>query len=270
MMVKCQICGWCRDISLPEARKINSDKVFKCGNCESLYVKIEREIPCPLRKPYPSLEEEVRCILMNTLWKEGISVWDCPAELGNCDDPILKNNVPFGIPVGDFPLFLDGNYYITEMKFLKVSCRLRSDRGRYESKMGSGEIAETQSKMILQGGGILVMIREPPPSYYGIKKLWGSTLEECEQIIEQRYKKLILIDQIPYEVYLLDSERYQIYYEEVSFGNEPRVHKNQRVRDISTTIIQDFLPEAVSEVTLSEFKQGVVARAIINLIRGAV
>ncbi|NVM28070.1 MAG: hypothetical protein HWN65_04435 [Candidatus Helarchaeota archaeon] len=229
---------------------------------------LEEEKPCTMKTAYIDSEEDVRCILMNTLFRKGVSVWDCPAEIGKCDDPILKDNVPFGIPAGDFPFFLDGIYYIVELKFLNVSCRFRSGRGRYESKMGSAEIAETQSNMILEGGGILVMIREQPPSKYGLKQLWGNSLKECYQVIEERYKQLIATDQILYEAYILDSERYQIYYEEVYEGKEPRTHKKQKVRDISIAAIQSLLPEAVFEVTLSEFKQGAVARAIIDLIRG--
>jgi len=228
---------------------------------------MEREIPYRMSKPYPIVEEDVRYILMNTLWKENVSVWDCPSELGKCNDPILKDNIPFGILIGDFPFFLDGNYYIVEVKFLNISCRFKNSVGQYESKIGSAEIAETQSKMILKGGGILVMIREQPPSDYGIKGLWGNNLEECQKKIEERYKRLIEINQIPYEAYILNSNRYKTYYNEICKGEEPRVHKKQKVRDISITKIKKILPEAVFKVTLSEFKQGVVARAIIDLIR---
>jgi hypothetical protein len=271
LKVRCKNCGWERELTPCEAKKIQEQEYFECGKCGSTFTKLEAEMECSMRYKWYSLEIETQCDLMNALFRRGVRVWDCPAEIGLCDDPIIIDNIAFGIQAGDFPFLLHDKYYIAEMKFQNYHIGFDKQQKLWTTSRSGRHFTVPQSKILLGGRGVMIWVSEPFFAEVGVKRFKAQTQEEAQRDITEGFWKKLANDTFSYRVWIIDSERFQFLWNEHLSKIEPRPSAPRRTRvvdqwSISATILEKYFPDERLDVTLSQYKQGVIADEIIELL----
>jgi len=271
LKVRCKNCGWERELTPCEAKKIQEQEYFECGKCGSTFTKLETEIECSMRYKWYSLEKESQCDLMNALFRRGVRVWDCPAEIGLCDDPIIIDNIAFGIQAGDFPFMLREKYYIGEMKWQNYNVRYDKTQNLWVIYRTGKHLTVPQSKVLREGCGVLVWISEPFMREVGLERIKGETQEECWQNMIDEFWSQLAQDVFPYTVWVLDSERFEFLWNEYFSKIEPRPSAPRQTRivdqwNLSATTLEKLFSDEKMEVTLSEYKRGVIADKLIELL----
>ena len=231
---------------------------------------IEKELPCTMEFSYFKLEADVRCVLINTLFRKRISVWDCQGEAGKCPDPIKINNIPMRIAIGDIPIFHNTRYYIIEVKFNDFFCRYRSKRGGFAAVRDPPQIIEAQSQMLLRGEGLLILVAEPPPSKVGLNGFFDENKGICEEKLNKNFKRALGSSNISYDVWLLDFLRFEKYWNNYLKNASIKEVKRDGVKTLSRYLsyqkLESILPEAKISLTMKEIKIGKIADLIIELL----
>ena len=89
------------------------------------------ELHCKFRKLSITLEEELRCTLINGFMRRGIEVYDCIGQSGQCRTPIMVDGIPMRPFVGDIPFVLDDVLRIIELKISVLKCSYFQDMKKY-------------------------------------------------------------------------------------------------------------------------------------------
>ena len=231
---------------------------------------IQNELPCILKNPFFQLESEIRCVLINSFFKKGVAVWNCQGEAGKCPDPIFINNIPMRIAIGDVPIRYNERFYIIEIKFQNFFCKKVKIKSGFMAVRDSAQIIEAQSKMILSGGGFLVIISEPPPKTVGINGFLEPDRKICEAQLIKSYKMKIANNNVPYNVWILDQQRFIKYWDEFLSNASIKTVKRNLVTTISRSIsykqLEKIIPEAKTTLTMQDIRNGKIVDLILNII----
>ena len=266
--MKCNECGWDQMISLSEYRQFIDLDRLACSNCNSNQ-KCEAKLIGNWGSSAFHSEDELQFHVMNAFIKRGIKVWDCVGEVGRCPDPILIDDIPMRITVGDFPFYWGKKYRIMELKLQKYRCRKERDQKYYPAK-SSVLLYNPQIDLLLEGGGFLMIVSEPSLRSLGIKGLNSEIKVECEGFLEDRFRNYIQLDEILYNTYLINQERFQILWDDILKNKKtytdqrrgrPRLHKK-----LSIIELEKLIPKSKIELSLNIFRHGNFIDLILDLI----
>lgn len=113
-----------------------------------------------------SKEVELLYLVINAVFGEGLSVWNCRYE--ECPDHIIVDGIPFRLKVGDFVYRGKDRFYAVELKFITlrhVQIHDRRLKKKYWSiRRRTFKLYRTQFELIKNNGGFLVMVFEPSRS----------------------------------------------------------------------------------------------------------
>jgi hypothetical protein len=209
---------------------------------------------------------------MNALFSRGVKVWNCGAEGWQCPDPLIIKNLPMAPVSGDFVFFDSEKYLIGEVKISKETCRWISAKKSYQVGRDTPLIAKGQICFMRKGGGILIIVAEIPPSVIHIVRPKGSTKEKCQKLLLEEYHNRIGKGEIPYEVYLLNEKRFEVYYQgflEASAWRTKTWRKIQRFyKRLNLTQLNKLVPESKVCLTIKDFFNGRIADEIKLLLEG--
>lgn len=233
---------------------------------------MQTEIEFEMAKPYFTSEEEIRLTIINALFRRGVIVWNCGAEGNQCPDPVVIRNLPL-VPVnGDFVFLNKGKYRVGEIKISKESCRYILAKKSYEAGRDTPIIPKEQICLLRKGGGILIIVAESPPSTVSMERPKGVTKEICEKEIREKYHRLVGESKIPYEVYLLNQKRFEIFYQEFLESSSWKVKKWRDVvryyKRLNLTELNKLVPESKVLLTINDFLDGRIADEIMNILEG--
>lgn len=279
VILNCIKCDWSQEKSLPKLRELFKLPNFKCPKCGSNQYKITEK----QRRTYTWVdsEEDLDYILKIGFLNRGIPIWNCGAESGKCDDPIIIDDIEFQIYAGDFPFFYGGLYKVIESKFLTNRCSNRTASGKITHSIKLRALKETQWQLLLSGGGFLVIVSESPPSKYGLWEIMGNTKAECEDLLNTKYKQKLANNEIPYEVWVLDQHNFEklfneklrykkgrnqaIFGEWTSYGiKKPK--SIQKFINIGRNDLEECVPNCKSQLTMTQLMEGAVTDIILNFM----
>ncbi|NVM53937.1 MAG: hypothetical protein HWN66_09570 [Candidatus Helarchaeota archaeon] len=270
----CLNCGWNGPISFTEARKIRLYKKFDCSKCgqgESKNFKLEEPIPNKLETGVFMLEEELRYVLLNTIFEQGVIVWDCRPEFGKCPDPVEFEGILFVPKIGDIPVFLNKRFWEIELKFAKLRCNWVTKAQQFGANRDDVRIEEAQSNMFLDGGGILLVMSEPPPTTVGIDRIIATKREDCEAQLDLKYRELIRQNKILYEIMIFNSKSFKELWGKILRGG--RGGRKRRGGELipykrfPIAQVQKTFPENTFYFTLEQIMEGELAKLIIGFLR---
>lgn len=280
MKMRCSNCGWSRVVSPDEVKRLLSLKQFYCTNCKERYRMLDYEIPVKMKNWFFSLEKEIYLVLTNSFVKRQVKVWLCNAEFFGCADPLDITPVYLVPLTGDIPIYLNNRYYVIELKFSFQTCRWRSDGKKFVSKRTGNPLWRDQWNLMLDGGGVLVIVAEPLPSEVGLRQVRELTKGECRKKFVKVFKNKLATGEIPYDVFIYDHERFKVVWEAVMEG--VKVSTKQRsgrkaftqfalrkevYRDLPIRKLKRKFPDWVLPLTMQEIRQGGLADAILDVLR---
>ncbi|NVM30456.1 MAG: hypothetical protein HWN65_16565 [Candidatus Helarchaeota archaeon] len=219
-----------------------------------------------MKHSYFTSEEEVRNFVMKALLYRGVPVWDCRPE--KCNNPIVVDGIPMKNLVGDIPFFWNKRYYIIEIKFIKLNCKLKKDRKQFFARKHSISITEHEINMLLQGGGLLLVIMEPSPKVVGMQKaIKARTKLNCENQLKQQIHIPLGKNQLFYECYLLGQENFKNYWESYLKNTSKYEGGWGHIRTLNLTKLKELVPETQFTMYMSEFKNGFIGNTILNFLQ---
>ncbi|NVM28069.1 MAG: hypothetical protein HWN65_04430 [Candidatus Helarchaeota archaeon] len=270
MWIWCSNCGWHGDVPPLDVKRILREREIMCSDCETIHTLMEKEKPCIMKYPFIFEEEEMRCVVLNTLLRRKAKVWDCRPESGKCPDPIRVPKISLRPKFGDGIMFWKDRFWMLEFKFKKMRCQFDEDTQNWQVKRNNPVIEKGQSDVILNNGGLLVIMLESP---FGDLKLYvggKASKKECETSVNEVYRKQITTNKIPYEIYVLESKSYQKVLEKCSKAREWEIVKEEkRIRErmlIGYTELEQTVPDKKQLITLQEFMNGAVADLILQTL----
>ncbi len=268
MWIWCSNCGWHRDVPSLDVKKILRDRKFVCSSCETIHTLLEKENLCLTLNPFIFNEEEMRCVILNTLLRLKARVWDCRPESGMCPDPIWIPKIPLRPKFGDGVLNWKDRFWMLEFKFEKMRCQFDEDLQNWQSKRDNPVIEEGQNDVLLNEAGILVIMAESPPSQFNISIGGVATKKECLGNVNSIYRKHITENKIPYEVYVLNPKSYKKlwteFLEDKDWEEVERRDKIRRRKGIGWKELEGAVKDKRYFITLQDFMNGAVADLILQ------
>jgi hypothetical protein len=264
MQVRCQNCGKSREVLFSELKKILNDKVFKCGNCESTYFKLEGRLLCPMKNAWFEAQSEIRCILMNQILSWGADVWDCSAKLGGCPDPVLFDNIPLQIRAGSFPFFIDNKYHVVGVKFTPFVCRFDSEQGKYRAREKQRRplvIKPIEQEMLKAGGGVIVGVFEPLPKTIFKRGLSTGSEILCEKELDEKLRKPLGDGRLSYTVVIIDNDLF------LRFLRRKLAGARASLQTLTAIQVRNLFPKETVEVPISFIKGGGLTDLVLEKLK---
>lgn len=232
---------------------------------------IEKELEWEMVEPYFTSETDTQYATMNSLFKAGAKVWHCVGELGRCLDPIIIDNVPMRITVGDFPFETHESWWIGEIKFNKARYIRSTTAPVIRVSRDIIEITNKQVEMLLKGIAILIIIAEPVPEAVGLGVIEGATRSDCEV----NYRKFLQVplsqNEIPYWLYDIDKKHFKVlwnnYLKQAPVRNKGRGTGEILSRRMSMRNVDLITPETRSAVYLRDFQTDKVGSIIVEKLK---
>lgn len=215
-------------------------------------------------------EDELRTFLLGDFARLEVQAWDCQAGVGGCSNPVMINNVPLVPLFGDIPIYFNDRYWAIELKFSKLRCFWLTTRQMYGAYRNDIRLKDTESRVLLQGGGILVLVTEPSPISVGVESITAPLKDDCLKKLES-FRELIKQNQIPYNVMIFTPRSFGELWEEIleyqkailaSRGAPGSVYRRLPIKKI-----REKFPSNSYSLRLEEILQGELVNLIINLLR---
>lgn len=232
--------------------------------------KFETEQPCLMENGYFTKEEEVRCVLMNALFRIGVDVWDCRPEFGKCHDPPMIYGMYLVQQTGDFPIFYNGRYYIVEVKFIKNSCALVKGEGSYKPMRHSPELMYAQSELVRKGGGLFVIVAEPTLYQAGVRPIETFFVKDCREQLITNFKLKLAENGAPYQVYIMDQQRYTQFLnragKRVVWSIYQRGKREVKRTRLKLEWLRAFAEDFKVSLFLRDFLNGKIGKKIVEIL----
>jgi hypothetical protein len=167
-----------------------------------------------------------------------------------------------------FLFFGNNRYYIIEIKLAPHTCYYKEAAKSFVAAKPKPQIFDLQWGMILMGGGILVIVNEPPPLSVTDIPISDEQQEKCEALLNN-YKILLGNNQIPYEVYVINQEKFtkfwRKYLETTNATVRERAHRKkiQVFRRLSWQALKELIPECIVRMTMQDFLKGRIVDEIL-------
>jgi len=270
VQVWCSNCWRVKDITPQTVNAVLRVEGFQCGNCGITHYKLEKELPCVRRQPYFSTEEEVRCVWMNALFNRGVNIWDCRAEKTKCRDPVIFEGIPV-IPIGgDFPFFYNGRFWVVEMKFVKYRCRIFRGEEFFKAARSSPRVEKNQSDLMLNGGGLLIIVAEPLFSLIGEPPITSVRRINCERLLLKKLRNKLATSEVSYTVYILNQADYKLlwnkYLKNIDWQRAEERGRERLRKKIDLWMLRQFAPNIEVQVPMRKFLDGSIADLILEKI----
>ncbi len=231
---------------------------------------MDNEIKWEMEELYFTSERDTQFATMNSLFRAGVRVWHCIGELGRCPNPIMLDNVPMRIVVGDFPFEIEDDMKIGEMKFNRTRCMQRSKSGDVAVYRDMIEITDTQIEVLLKGIAVLIIVAEPVPEAVGVGSLGGKTKPECVAMQVDKIRKPLSRNEIPYWLYVINEERFTTlwnnYLSQTPIRSKKRKGGEMTVRRCSMKSIDLIIPETRRDAYMQDFQTDRVGQYIKELL----
>ena len=219
---------------------------------------------------YLKSEENLRNILLKTLKKKGITIWDCRGEPGKCFNPIIIDGTPMVNIVGDIPFLYNDRYYVIELKFKKNRCAYITKDKLFGTQRDTLMFDESQLKLILENGGVFVILSEPTPLSLKIPLIRGNSREECEKKLIKAIKIPLAENFFSYEVWILNQKFLQKINEKYLKHKKPKrrnfFNRYIEYKSLPWKELQNIVPESMIKLTLSDIKNGKIGDKIISIL----
>jgi hypothetical protein len=268
MWIWCNNCGWHRNVPPTDVKQIILDMQFMCSNCKTIHTLMEKENPCIMKYPFIFEEEEMRCVILNTLLQRKAQVWNCRPESGKCPDPIRIPKISLKPKFGDGIMFWKDQFWMLEFKFKKMRCQYDEYNKNWQVKRNNPVIEKGQSDIILNNSGLLVIMLESPFGNLNLSLGGKASKKECETAVNKIYREQITKNQIPYEIYVLEPKSYKKVLEQCLKEREwETVIEERRMRErilIGYAELEQAVPQKKQLITLQDFMNGAVADLILN------
>jgi len=217
--------------------------------------------------PYFTSEEEIRCFILNVFIKLGVMVWDCRAEAGKCSDPIWRDNISFALKYGDIPFFWNERFYMIELKFIKHRCLYDEENGVYRLAIFSSNIDDTQSEIVLNGGGLLVVVAEPSTEEIGVPPIWKVLEDECEMESERLLWSELANGKYPYDIFILNQKQFSQFWLESLLKKKRKFKRKTTIRRVlDKSDLLKYASESRTQLTLQHITGGEIGKLILKAL----
>ncbi len=263
--VQCKDCGWTTETEDLKTAKEFRRKEISCPDCGSTRFKMKDVFPYKMKSIYFTSEEEVRSAVMNALYNFGVRLWDCSSERHLCREQIFIEHIPLRILTGDFLFSSNNRFYICEIKFHKFKkCSFFKKRNRYFANRGGLMIYDDQSKMLLEGEGVLLIVVEPTPTSLGESGLSGDNLKECEERLERGWRIPLGNNKILYEIFIMNQRIFSKYWSEYLKKKPSHSLGDKTYKVFSFKEARKLVKESYFQLSKKEILGGKIANLILN------
>ena len=167
-------------------------------------------------------------------------------------------------------LIQNNRYYVVELKFKKNRCSLITRDKIFGTQRDTLKIDKSQIELVLNHGGIIIIIAEPTPTSLNLPFIRKNSRDECKRELRQKIKLGLAENQIDYEVWFLNQKYLNSINEEYLIHEKPKKKmvygREIEFQSLPWSKLQRIVPECLVKIKFNAFLTGEIINYVLKFL----